>query len=249
MQDKTTPPIASLLTGAAHLAGGFLGLGFAVTALLRRSKPLHPNGIVAAAVLEVTPGRARSGCPLLDEPGQHDCLVRASYAVGTGPAHADIEGFALRVLPAGPAVGPADVLFASTGTGPLGRHLLVPRPAGAHGHQTTLLPVEVNDASLRLRLDPLDHAIQPWPTRYELSWAHGLGGWQHFGTLTVDWGEPGDAPERFDPVAYPLPNTTQYAAIARLRQPAYLLSRLARPSAGRLPRPSPAQVPSTRLGA
>src|SRR5690606_42078947 len=36
--------------------------------------------------------------------GEHVGLVRASYAMGTGPRLPDIEGFALRVLPRGPGL-------------------------------------------------------------------------------------------------------------------------------------------------
>lgn len=220
---------------AASVTGGVLGLAFAITALARRSKPLHPKGSVAGGVLKVTPGALKSGSSLLDEAGAHDCVVRASYAIGSGPHHADIEGFALRVLHPGRAMGCADILFASTRPGPIGRFLLVVHRAGLHAVQTTLLPVKVGHHSLVLRLEPLDHASQPWPARYALFWAHGSGPWQRFGTLTVDWDERGDATERFDPVANPLPDTSQYLALARLREPAYRLSRLARPSAGRLP--------------
>lgn len=231
----------SLLAGAAGAAGTGLGLVFAATALLRRSKPLHPVGSVATARLIVSPTSPVSGSPVLDDPGAHDCLVRASYAVGTGPKRADIEGFALRIHGCGAAAEVADVLFASTGIGPLGRNVLTVRSPGDHGAQTTLLPVRAAGRPLYLRLhpldvvDPLDVRTQPWPTHYRLSWAHGRGAWHPFGTLTVAWGTPSDAAQRFDPMANPLPGTSQYAAVARLREPAYRLARLAWPRAGRLP--------------
>lgn len=235
MREPSMRPLALVLVGAAGITGTALGLVFAITAVARRSKPLHPVGTVAAAVLTVTPWPTRSGSPLLDESGEHHCLVRASYAVGSGPEHADIEGFALRVPPTGAQTGITDVLFASTGAGPLGRHLLTVRPRGKHAAQTTLLPVRAGDRPLLLRLEPVDPLSQPWPTNYQLSWAHGRGGWHPFGALIVAWDGEGDAPERFDPVAHPLPGTSQYAALAWLREPAYRLARLARPSAGRLP--------------
>ncbi len=165
--------------------------------------------------------------------------MRASYAVGSGPERADIEGFALRVLPVSPRPAITDVLFASTGVGPLGRNVLAVRGPAQHAAQTTLLPVRAGTKALRLRLDPLDPLAQPWPTHYRLSWAHGHGPWHPFGALTVAWEGTGDAPERFDPVSHPLPGTTQYAAVSWLREPAYRLARLARPSAGRLPDQNP----------
>ena len=235
MADLRAAPFSPLVRGAASAAGTALGVTFAVVAGLRRSKPLHPVGSVASAVLTVTPAVDRSGSPLLDEPGDHDCVVRASWAVGSGPELPDIEGLAMRVLDAGADARPVDILFASTGTGPLTRYVLAVRTPGGHAGQTTLLPVRSAGRPLELRLDPVDADSQPWPTRYELSWAHGRGAWNLFGVLEVAWHGTADAPERFDPVANPLPGTCQYAAVAALREPAYHFARLARPSAGRLP--------------
>lgn len=229
------PGLAGLATGVTVAAGTGLGVLFAAAARVRRSKPLHPVGAMARAVLTVAPAGTRSGSTLLDEPGSYDCLVRASYAVGVGPQHPDIEGFALRVLPGSSTPAMTDVLFASTGVGPLGRHVLTLRPPGVHAAQTTLLPVRAGGRPLHLRLDPRDARTQPWPARYLLSWAHERGAWNPFATLAVEWGEPLDAAERFDPVAHPLPGTSQYAAVARVREPAYRMARLAWPAAGRLP--------------
>lgn len=234
MPDLETRPLSCLLGWAADGAGISLGALFAMVATARRSKPLHPVGTVAPAVLTVTsPGAP--GCPLLDEPGEHGCLVRASYAVGSGPALPDIEGLALRVLPSAGAPHLIDLLFASTGVGPLGRYLLAVRLPGRHGAQTTLLPVRAGGRPLQLRLEPLDPLSQPWPASYVLSWAHGRGSWRPVGTLTVAWEGRADAPERFDPVVHPLPGAAQYAVLARLREPSYRLARRVRPAAGRLP--------------
>lgn len=247
MRDRGISPLSSLGTGAAGAVGAVLGAIFAVTARIRRSKPLHSVGVVARGLLTVAPDTARSGSPLLDEPGEHVCLVRASYAMGTGPRLPDIEGFALRVLPKDPAADLTDVLFASTGEGSWGRHVLTLRPPGRHDAQTTLLPVRAGGCPLQLRLEPLDSQTQPWPSSYRLSWAHGRGPWHHFGGLAVSWGEPRDAPDRFDPVVNQLPGTSQYAAVAWLREPAYKMVRLAWQSAGRLPASiRAAQDPSMR---
>lgn len=228
------------VSAAAGAAGAGLGAVFGLTAVLRRDKPLHPVGIVAPARLVVTPaptqsGSSRSGSSFLDEPAEYSCVVRASYSVGTGPERADIEGLALRVLGGGPDEVVADLLFASTGVGVVGRHVLVLRRAGEHDAMTTLLPVRSENGPLYLRIDPVDASSRPWPSDYRLSWALGLGQWRSAGTLAVRWGEPFDAPERFDPIEFPLPGTTQYPVITALREPAYRLSRLAWPRAGRLP--------------
>lgn len=228
-------PLSTLATGAAGAVGAALGATFAVTARIRRSKPLHPVGVVARALLTVAPATAHSGSPLLDEPGEHECLVRASYAMGTGPQLPDIEGFALRVLPRDPADPCTDILFASTGEGSWGRYVLTLRPPGRHDAQTTLLPVRAAGRPLQLRLEPLDRRTQPWPSSYRLSWAHGRGAWHHVGGLAVQWAEPHDAPDRFDPVVNQLAGTSQYPTVAWLREPAYRMARLAWQGAGRLP--------------
>lgn len=238
MREREISPLSTLVTGAAGAIGAVLGTTFAVTARIRRSKPLHPVGVVARGVLTVAPGTERSGSPLLDEPGEHACLVRASYAMGTGPRLPDIEGFALRVMPKDPAAGFTDVLFASTGEGGWARHVLTLRPPGRHDAQTTLLPVSAGGRPLQLLLEPLDPRTQPWPSSYRLSWAHGRGPWHHVGGLAVSWGEPHDAPDRFDPVVNQLPGTSQYPAVAWLREPAYRMARSAWRSAGRLPAPT-----------
>lgn len=234
MGDREVSPLSTLATGAAGALGAALGATFAVTARIRRSKPLHPVGVVAPALLTVVPGSDRSGSALLDEPGAHECLVRASYAMGTGPWLPDIEGFALRVLPADPDGPFTDILFASTGEGAWDRYALTMRPPGRHDTQTTLLPIRAGGRPLHLRLEPLDPATQPWPASYGLSWAHGRGPWHHVGGLAVRWGQPHDAPDRFDPVVNGLPGTTQYPAVTWLREPAYRMARLAWPRAGRL---------------
>jgi hypothetical protein len=228
--------VAAAVAAGSGVAGAALGAGFAVTALLRRSKPLHPVGAVAPAVLAVEPPAESSGSPLIDEPGEYDCLVRASWAVGTGPERSDIEGFALRVRHGATGTDLTDVLFASTGDGATSRFVLTVRPPGVHDVQTTLLPVRAGDRGIVLRLDPLvEDSGGPWPSAYELSWAHGRGRWHRFGRLDVAWHGTVDPPERFDPIAHPLPGTTQYPVVAGLREPSYLLSRLSRPSEGRLP--------------
>lgn len=216
----------------AVVPGTVLAGVFGVAAVLRRRKPLHPDGRVAAARLVVEP-EAPSGCEVLDVPGDLDCLVRASYAMGTGPEGPDIEGFALRLLPDERSAGPADVLFASTGSGTLGRFVLRVRRPGHHGVQTTLLPVAAGGHPLLLRLLPRSRG-PGWPADYDLEWAHGGGAWRRCGRLTVDWDTGTDEPIRFDPVANELPGTHQYPWVSWLREPAYLSARLLSPQAGRL---------------
>jgi hypothetical protein len=197
--------------------GALLGAVFGAAAAVRRTKPLHPLGRVGSGVLEVTSPRRDLGVPLLAVAAEHRCTVRWSRSVGLPPPLPDIEGFAVRF--ADPA---ADILFSATGTGRFGRYLLVPRLAGRHGPQGTLLPVATDAGSLLLMVTPLDDA-QP-PTRWELALAQAGSDWVPVGTFRVEWGE--DQPLRFDPVEHQLPGTSQYPLVARLREPAYAAARL-----------------------
>jgi hypothetical protein len=229
-------PVDAAMHALAGAGGTALGVLLSVTARIRRDKPLHPQGAVARATLTIRPAPGPSGVALLDEPGRHACVVRASYAMGTGPTWSDIEGFALRVLPGTRHTQPVDILFASTGAGTWSRYALVLRSPGVHGSQTTLLPVRAGGRPLQLHLEPVDRAAGRWPERYELSWAHARGPWQYCGDLSVDWSDATGAPQRFDPIVNPLPGTTQYPVV-ELREPAYAGARQAWPRAGRLPDP------------
>jgi hypothetical protein len=213
------------LTGVPALVGGVVGAGLAavaaVTAALRRTKPLHPVGRVGDGSLEIEP-TVPSGVELLDVAGSYGMLVRWSRAIGLDCDKPDIEGMAVRTVVDG---GVVDLLFATTGNGSAGRHLLVVRRPGKSATFTTLLPVSTPDGSLLLRVRP-GHA---WgtgpPTSWELAWSRIAGEWHPAGTLMVTWRAEDEA-VRFDPVKHQLPGTRQYGVIRAMRQPAYAAARL-----------------------
>ncbi|HET6560464.1 MAG TPA: hypothetical protein VFG72_01185 [Marmoricola sp.] len=202
---------------AGAVPGALLAAVLGVTAVVRRTKPLHPRGRVGSGVLSVTSPDRELGVPLLAATGEHPCTVRWSRAMGLPAPVPDVEGFAVRF-----AEPTADVLFAATGTGRIGRFLLVPRLARRHGPQTTLLPVATEAGSLLLKVTPLDDA-EP-PTRWELAVARAGSSWSPVGTIRVDWGN--DEPLRFDPVEHQLPGTVQYPVVRTMREPAYVAARL-----------------------
>jgi hypothetical protein len=210
-------PRRRLQSMAGVVPGALLAAVFGAVAAVRRTKPLHPKGRVGSGVLEVTSPRPELGVPLLAEAGEHPCTVRWSRSVGLPAPLPDVEGFALRLTDP-----TADILFSATGTGPVGRYLLVPRAAGRHGPQGTLLPVATDAGSLLLQVTPLDDA-EP-PTRWQLAVAQSGSPWEPVGTIRVEWGD--DRPLRFDPVEHQLPGTSQYPLVARLREPAYAAARL-----------------------
>ncbi len=211
---------ARLGTVAGAAPGAVLGAVFGAAALVRRTKPLHPQGNVGKGTLDVTFPQPELGVPLVAEEGRHRCTVRWSRAIGLPDPLPDFEGFAIRFDDPR-----SDLLFASTGTGPVSRFVLVPRLAGSHGPQTTLLPVSSPSGSMMFRVTPL---VQTAPTdgppvRFELAVAHAGTDWTTFGMLDVRWGE--DQPMRFDPVENLLPGTEQYPLVRMMREPAYFMAR------------------------
>jgi hypothetical protein len=204
----------------ARAGGALLAAAFGLTARLRGTRALHPVGVCGTASLTVRPGPP-SGVALLDDPGPHPCVVRWSRATGRGRG-LDIEGLALRAE--GRAAG--DVLLASTGTGVLGRHVLVLRRAERHGALTTLLPLSTERGSLLLGLDPLDpggaSADEP-PTAYRLLVCAPGRPWHERGTLTITWTDR-DCTRRHDPVGHPPAGAWTHPLWARLRDPSYSAS-------------------------
>jgi hypothetical protein len=204
----------------ARAGGALLGTVFGLTARLRGTRALHPVGVCGTASLTVRPG-PHTGVVLLDDPGPHPCSVRWSRATGRKDGF-DVEGLALRLD--GPAAG--DVLLASTGTGVVGRHVLVLRRPDRHGPLTTLLPLSTPRGSLLLRLDPLDPggagADEP-PTAYRLLVCAPARPWHDRGTLTVTWTDR-DCARRHDPVGHPPAGTWTHPLWARLRHPSYAAS-------------------------
>jgi hypothetical protein len=219
-------PLSFGAAAAGALPGAALGALFGAVAKVRRTKPLHPRGRVGEGVVDILSPVPGTGVPLLAEVGTHRCLVRWSRATGLPRPLPDIEGLAVRL-----EEHDADLLFAGTGTGPVGRFLLLPRAPDHHGPQSTLLPVASPAGPLLFLARPLDDGSDP-PTRFALSVARGGGAWRQVGMLEVDrWGV--DRPTRFDPVRHPLPGTDQYPVVRFLREPAYLLARHGAPgSAG-----------------
>lgn len=192
-----------------------------VDAVRPAAKPLHPRGAVTRGVLERFGSPVASGVAWLDDAGTDDVVVRWSRAVGLPAPSPDVFGLAVRVELGGGRHG--DLLFSTTGTGPLTRFALVPAFTPQRA-MTTLLPYRTAGGPVLLR------AVPQGERAVELSWAHGMGAWQPFGTLRLD--QPtttaADADVTFDPVVNPLPGLAPYDWVTRLREPAYRSARRAR---------------------
>ena len=210
--------VLAAVPGAA--VGAVLGAGFGVAAAARRDKPLHPSGRVGEGVLDVTSPAPGLGVPLLGVAGRHHCLVRWSRSAGVPSPLPDVEGLALRERDAGEG-RPADLLFASSGTGRATRFVLRLRGPRTHGPLSTLLPVLGATGWLVFLVEPLDD--EDPPRQWRLAVARAAGPWHTLGTVAVSWGPDEDL--RFDPVVNLLPGTGQHLLVRTLREPAYAKAR------------------------
>lgn len=166
----------------------------------------------------------KTGAAWLDQAGDDDVLVRQSRAVGLPSPVPDIFGLALRVPTGGDRHG--DLLFASTGQGPLTRYLLIPARS-PHGRPlTTLLPHRTPAGAVLLS------AVFHDETTAGLAWAIRSGAWHPFAELVLQH-EPvdeADLPVSFEPVRNVPPGMDTFDWVRRLREPAYTTARRSRNS-------------------
>jgi hypothetical protein len=219
-------PVRTLLSEAGSAAGSALrGLSAGLTRLRSADKPLHPRGVLLEATVHRFGSDEKFGVPFLDEPGTDPALVRFSRGGGLPAALPDVLGIALRIDPAGRS---ADLLFSTTGRGPLGRFLLVPRRAEAISATThsTLQPYRTPTGPVVLAATP---TVQQGRTVIKLAAARPTGRWQEFGAVVVDaQAGAGDAPISFDPFLNPVPGLENYGWARRVREGAYAAARRSR---------------------
>lgn len=119
-----------------------LAAPFALGSRLRGARVFHPRGVVVTATWRPDPDTPLpDGSPLAGEARR--ALLRVSHAVGLPPSLPDIVGLAVRVEDAHGPGRPQDLLFASSGTGVVGCHLLRPVRSLDDVLLSTLLPYEV----------------------------------------------------------------------------------------------------------
>jgi len=188
------------------------------------AKPLHPRGSVVRGTLHRFGAEDRTGAAWLDQAGDDHVLVRQSRAVGLPFPVPDIFGLAVRVPTDGGRHG--DLLFASTGLGPLSRFALTPARSPYGRPLTTLLPYRTSAGAVLLS------AVFHNETKVALAWAIGSGDWHPFAELWLqqDPIDEADVPLSFEPVRNVLPGLETYDWVRRLREPAYATARRSRRS-------------------
>ena len=217
-----------VVASTSRVAGGLLEGVFATVARVRpAAKPLHPRGETRASVVTRSGLSPGVGVPWIDEAGVDDVQVRLSRAVGFPKGWPDIFGLALRVPT---AAGRGDVLFATTGRGPLGRFLLLPGRTITSWTYTTLIPYRAASGPLLLAAHP------DGPDAFTLACARPTAPWRTFGRLML---EPSHSartePVRntepdFDPVLNQIAGLSYYPWAARLREGSYRAARRSRGS-------------------
>ncbi|MER6678259.1 phosphodiesterase [Streptomyces sp. NPDC000983] len=215
----------------------------------RAAPALHPHGVLCSGTLDV-PGRTSSppwGAPWLDEPRSHTVTVRWSRALGLPRPLPDGLGLAVRVIDADGPGRPLDLIFTSSGSGRLGRHVPLLRPDALAGPYSTLMSYRVGERECVLAAfpdsdGPAKGAVEPtlWqklacrPVRFALRAAATDEVWRTFATLSLEAvvGAPAWGTVSYDPYAHGLPDLHPTERLRRLREAAYAGSRHGRAAAG-----------------
>jgi hypothetical protein len=172
-----------LLTLPRTALASSLGAATAV----RGSRVFHPKGSTFAARLTVAP-TTTWGARVLDEPAEHEGVVRLSRAVGLPHPLPDAEGLALRLPCLGMGGAPLDLLVNSAWR-------FVFAPAVLSPVWSAILPHRTPQGLVLLGARPLGDARTDG---FEMLAAQPLGAWQTWGELLL--GEPLDGEElRFEP--------------------------------------------------
>ena len=200
---------------------------FALAARLR-DRPLHPKGLVFDATLVLHGTSQHWGVPLLDDHAELHGEARLSRAVGLPPPLPDFLGLALRWHQAGDA--PAELLLATTGHTPLGRHLLRPATHWSPSFYSSLLPYRAGDRRILLGavapepsipadLAALAHSMDE-PLRLTLVVATEFGPWERFGELQLLKSAHNDS-TRFNPARNPIRGLPPAGLFQQVRGPTY----------------------------
>lgn len=223
-----------MLAGLAEVTGTALRGFFSLLGRIRHPRPIHPHGLVMTGQATWIRDAAPSGIGWIDDVRGKpvEVTARLSRGVGLPDALPDVLGLALRFH--ADDARHADVLLASTGIGFPFRFALVPRRSATGATFGSLLPyrsprgpVLICARSVPSRVLPADlrglrRSLQEQPWQVQLYHASPAGKWRPFAEVLLRPAvEPDSAELRFDPVGHPLPGSTTYPWVRRLREPSY----------------------------
>jgi hypothetical protein len=217
-------PLRCLGELLATFVGRALGGAFFLLGKARGKKALHPRGEVLEGLISRRGAVGRTGVRWLDEAGTDQVAVRFSRSLGLPAPRPDILGLTLRIPTEPGQFG--DVLLATTGTGLLGRYVLLPTRRHGLRAYTSLFPYRTLAGPLLLAAIPTVSSAQ----QYELAYARPTGPWLPFGTLEITQTtyRSHDLNLSFDPVLNVVPGLETFDWAAQLRRFSYAASRRAR---------------------
>ncbi len=205
---------------------------------------MHPTGVLCSGTLHVAGRDAAWGVPWLDRHASYPAIVRWSHALGTPRRLPDALGLAVRVEDAGGPDRPLDLLFTSSGTGRLGRHVPLLRPDALTGAYSTLLTYRTGSASgcsppSRCSIRPTRHGRRcgrnspavPSGSGCAPPRAASPGSRSRPSPWKRSIPLPRETTVSYDPVAHSLPGLCPAGRLNRLRDAAYAGSRRGRGAA------------------
>lgn len=222
-----------MLAGLAAVAGTALRGFFSLLLRIRHPRPIHPRGLLLAGRATWIGDGAPSGIGWIGDRGEPVAVTaRLSRGVGLPDKLPDVLGLALRFHAADGRH--ADVLLASTRIGFPSRFVLVLRRSATGAtfgslmpYRSRLGPVLICARSVPLRALPADldgprRSLREQPWQVRLHHAVPTGKWHPFAEIMLrPTVEPESFELRFDPVGHPLPGSTAYPWVRRVREPSY----------------------------
>jgi hypothetical protein len=196
-----------------------VGATRAAASVRTTGRPLHPVGRLRDGSLRRDGLEPRLGVPFLDERGDGEVLVRESRSLGLPGWLPDVPGLALRVP--NPDSSHGDLLFVSSGWGPLTRYALLPTRSTYGRPLTSLVPYRTAAGPVQLALREVR------PDVLELCCALGRGPWRRVGELVLSGTHPGPEVD-FDPTLRQVPGLEHYAVSARLQERSHRAARASR---------------------
>lgn len=215
--------------GAKTLAGMVTGLAFWALSSIRGKRVFHPEGEAFEAELEMSPD---AGISLFaDRSRTRRALVRVSKGAGLPGSLPDVYGLAIKIPDAWGEGADQDLLLATSGDGPVGRHVL--RPARApSGRFSTILPYESHGETFVFgaRADGEGDTItSERGTTFALELASPGGGWRRIASVRLV--DPFAGAVSYDPWNTS-PDMVPWGMLNAMRRPAYEGSREGRDTSG-----------------
>jgi hypothetical protein len=222
--DTATAPSATEGRGLPSILGAATALAFWGASTIRGKRFFHPTGEVHEAELLVEADDSLPRNSFFREEGTYPAIVRLSQGAGLPSVLPDFPGLAIKLPDRWGPGADQDFLLVSSGSGPVGRRLLLPAPGEVAQSYSSVTPYAAGDRRLWFGAEPTA------PDRFAFRAAEGTGDWKAVGSLIV--GENViDTDVTFD-IWNSAPDLVPTGLVNALRKPAYAGSRDARGAEG-----------------